>query len=201
MNQKRELDLEVVGCADHLKVADEIAARSVTLVRDQAKILPLHLTLGQKVAVIVPKPIDLTPADTSSYEMPALASSLRKFHPDVDEFIVSYAPTQQEISEVVERISNYNLVVVGTINAFSESYQQELTHEILRRKILTVIIAMRLPYDLATFPEASTYVCTYSILEPSMKAVASALFGQSKFQGRLPVSIPGLYPVGHHFDL
>jgi len=201
MNQESESDLEVVGCADHRRVADEIAARSVTLVRDQTKILPLRLTSGQRVAVIVPKLIDLTPADTSSYETLALTSALRKFHYDLDEFIVSHAPTQQEIAQVVERISNYNLVVMGTINAFSETRQQELVHEILRQNIPTIVVAMRLPYDLMSFPEAPMYVCTYSILEPSMKAVASALFGQSEFEGRLPVSIPGLYPVRYHFDL
>lgn len=53
-------------------------------------------------------------------------------------------------------------------------------------------IALRLPYDLAAFPQASTYVCTYSILEPSMRAVAKAVFGHSEMTGRLPVSIPGL---------
>jgi len=201
MNQRPESDLDVIGCAAHRKVADEIAAQSVTLVRDQAKILPLDLTSGERVAVIIPKPIDLTPADTSSYETPALASSLRKFHPDVDEFIVSHAPTQQEIARVLEQISNYNLIVIGTLNAFNESHQQELVHEILRRNIPTIVIAMRLPYDLIAFPETPTYVCTYSILEPSTKAVASALFGQSKFQGRLPVSIPDLYPVRYHFEL
>jgi hypothetical protein len=30
-----------------------------------------------------------------------------------------------------------------------------------------------------------------------MGALAKALFGQIAFQGHLPVSIPGLYPLGH----
>ena len=66
----------------------------------------------------------------------------------------------------------------------------------LQTKIPTIIAAMRLPYDLIAFPEAPTYLCTYSIQEPSMQALAKALFGFSSFTGRLPVSIPGLYPVG-----
>jgi beta-N-acetylhexosaminidase len=56
---------------------------------------------------------------------------------------------------------------------------------------------MRLPYDLMAFPSAPTYLCTYSVLEPSMQALAAVLFGQLQPQGRLPVSIPGLYPRGH----
>ena len=54
-----------------------------------------------------------------------------------------------------------------------------------------------LPKYLAAFPVSSTFVCTYSILDPSMRALASALFGRSAFRGKLPVSIPGFYAIGH----
>jgi len=42
-----------------------------------------------------------------------------------------------------------------------------------------------------------TYLCTYSILEPSMRALAKALFGEIKLEGQVPVSVPGLYTLGH----
>jgi len=44
-----------------------------------------------------------------------------------------------------------------------------------------------------SFPEAPTYICAYSILQPSTRALAKALFGHAEMNGRLPVSIPGLY--------
>jgi beta-N-acetylhexosaminidase len=47
-----------------------------------------------------------------------------------------------------------------------------------------------MPYDLAAYPEASTYICTYSILPPSMEALAEALFGRIAFSGALLVTIP-----------
>jgi len=50
-------------------------------------------------------------------------------------------------------------------------------------------VAMRLPYDLAAFPAAPAYVCTYSILPPSMEAAADALWGKSSFPGQLPVTV------------
>ncbi len=61
-----------------------------------------------------------------------------------------------------------------------------------------VVAALRLPYDLASFPEVKTYLCTYGIQSPSIFALASVLFGEIPAQGKLPVSIPELYPVGHH---
>ncbi|HTP01056.1 MAG TPA: glycoside hydrolase family 3 N-terminal domain-containing protein [Anaerolineales bacterium] len=193
-------DLDVVGSLLHCAVADDIARRSVTLVRDEAGLLPLRLQPAARIAAIVPKPLDLTPADTSSYVVPTMAASLRELHPNVDEFVVSQTPSDNEIAALVERVRGYDLVVLGTLNAFAQPGQQALVAQVLKTGILTVVVALRLPYDLASFPQAQTFVATYSILEPSMKALASALFGAEHFEGKLPVSIPGLYSIGHRWE-
>ena len=59
--------IEVVGSAAHEALAREVAERSVTLVRDDAGLLPLRLSADARVVVVQPAPRDLTPADTSSY--------------------------------------------------------------------------------------------------------------------------------------
>jgi beta-N-acetylhexosaminidase len=185
-------DLSVVGCAAHQAVAAEIAERSITLVRDDAGLLSLDLKPEERIAVIIPRPIDLTPADTSSYVTPGLASALRRYHPNVDEHITPYAPEEAEIAGLLERLRNYDILILGTLNAYASPGQAEFVRQALRLGIPAVVVALRLPYDLTVFPEAQTYVCTYSILEPSMQALAKALFGKIRFDGRLPVSIPGL---------
>ncbi len=182
-------DLSVIGCAAHLRVADEIAARSITLVRDQAQYLPIRLEGDQKMAVVVPAPQDLTPADTSSYVMPGLADALRVFHPRVDEMRMSFAPGEEERSRLVQKLGGYDCVVIGTINAYAQPEQAELVRAVLRLEMPVIVAAMRLPYDLAAFPEAPTYLCTYSILEPAMRAAAKVLFGRLRAEGRLPVRI------------
>lgn len=188
-------DLSVVGCAANQDVAAEIAERSVTLVRDEPGLLPLRLRPEQRIAAIVPQPIDLTPADTSSYVIPRLGDALRKYHPNVDQIIISYAPEEGEIAGLTGHLRDYDILILGTLNAFASPGQVELVRQTLKLGIPTVVVSLRLPYDLTAFPEAQTYICTYSILEPSMKALAKALFGVKAFEGRLPVSIPGLYPV------
>jgi beta-N-acetylhexosaminidase len=141
--------------------------------------------------------MDLTPADTSSFVIPTLGKAIRQYHAQVDEYLVSQTPSSMDICNLVTQLWKYDLIVMGTINAYNKSQQAILVREVLRTGIPTIIAALRLPYDLAAFPEAQIYVCTYSILEPSMKALASALFGKSVFQGHLPVSIPGLYSMGY----
>jgi beta-N-acetylhexosaminidase len=185
-------DLSVIQCAEHMQVANEIAEKSITLVRDEKKYLPIKLDSIKRIAVVIPVPQDLTPADTSSYIQPKLAEAIRAYHAQTDEFKISFAPDEQETASVLSLVSGYDLIVVGTINAYSQEKQAEFVRQVLKTDKPVIIVAMRLPYDLASFPQASTYMCTYSILEPSMRAAAKAMFGLGEMTGRLPVSIPGL---------
>jgi beta-N-acetylhexosaminidase len=185
-------DLSVIRSAEHMKVADEIAEKSITLVRDHNGWLPIKLDADGRIAVVVPIPQDLTPADTSSYTHPKLAESIRHYHSQTDEFTIPYSPGDQESAAVLGRVREYDVIVAGTINACAEERQANFVRELLKTGKPVIIVPMRLPYDISAFPQASTFVCTYSILEPSMKAVAKALFGFGRMEGRLPVSIPGL---------
>lgn len=194
-------DLSVVGCEQHQQVADEIAQASVTLVRDQQYLLPLRLEPGQRLVVIVPKPQNLTPADTSAFVHPALAQSLRAYHPRVEEIVVPFAPQEQDIAAVVSRLEPGDVIIVGTLNAYTEPGQAALVSALLAAGRPTLVAALRLPYDLAAFPDAPAFACTYSILEPSMRALARSLFQPAAFRGKLPVAIPGLYPAGHALAL
>jgi len=65
------------------------------------------------------------------------------------------------------------------------------------------LVATRNPYDIASFPQAATYVATYSWTKPAMQALGRILLGEVNPVGRLPVRIPAadnpeatLYPFG-----
>jgi beta-N-acetylhexosaminidase len=190
--------LEVVGSARHRALAQELAARSMTLVRDDIGLLPLRLDERQRILAIMPQPADLTPADTSASVAPGLASALRRHHACVDELIMSQAPRPSEIAAARRLAADCDLVVVGTISASLQPEQATLVEAVADRPSVTV--ALRTPFDLAAYPQATTHVCTYSILPPSLDALADALFGCSGFPGHLPAAIPGLYPTGHGID-
>lgn len=180
-------DLSVVGCAEHRALETELARRSITLVRDEAGSLPLHPATGARVAAVMPAPRDLTPADTSSTVAPHLAAALRRRHPHVDEFVTSHLPGDGEIAALRERLAGYDLLVVGTINASMQPEQAALVNELLTLGIPTVTVALRTPYDLASYPAARTHLATYSIQPASLEALADALFGDFVPTGRLPV--------------
>jgi beta-N-acetylhexosaminidase len=182
--------LAVIGCKEHLQLAQEVARKSITLVRDTARQLPLRIGREEKIAVAIPRPEDLTPADTSSYVKPVLADALRRYHSQVDEFFFALNPSSSDIAALCERLAKYDAVIVGTINATAHPSQAELVKKLIRQGKRLIAVALRMPYDFAVYPGAVTYLCTYSILPPAMEVLAEALFGRIAFTGSLPVTIP-----------
>ena len=88
-------------------------------------------------------------------------------------------------------------MILGTFSAHLQPAQAELARAVLAAKRPTVTVALRTPWDLTAYPEATTHVCSFGILPPTTEALAAALFGEAPFQGRLPVQLGDLYPRGH----
>jgi beta-N-acetylhexosaminidase len=190
-------DLRVVRSAEHVALAREVARRSITLVRNDLGLLPLRLASDAHVLAIMPAPRDLTPADTSSGVAPTLTAAIWRRHRNVDGIVVGHPPTEGEISAVRDQALGADLVVLGTIAASMDPGQAALANALLGTGVPIVTIALRAPYDLASYPSSATHLCSYGILPPTMDALGDALFGQLSLVGRLPVAIPGLYERGH----
>jgi beta-N-acetylhexosaminidase len=190
VGQQLQPSLDVVGCAEHVALATEIAEKSITLVRNEAQLLPLRLNSADHIVVIVPQPKDLTPADTSSYDKPALADAIRAQHGRVDEVVIPIDPSEAEVAAVADRVAGAALVIAGTINANQHPGQAILINTLIDRGQPIMAIALRMPYDVSAYPRVPTYVCAYSLQRPSLQAVAQALWGQQPFRGQLPVEIP-----------
>jgi beta-N-acetylhexosaminidase len=191
-------ELAVVGSPAHAALASELAARALTLVRDDDGLLPLALQPTDRVAAIMPTPTDQTPADTSSTLAPGLAAALRAHHPAVDEIVVTHSPTADEIAAVRERVRDHALIVVGTTAAFAErGGQAALVEALLACGPPVLTVALRTPVDLAAYPASRVHVSTYGLLSPSLEALGAALFGRTGFPGRLPAAVPGLHATGH----
>jgi beta-N-acetylhexosaminidase len=190
-----------VGSEAHRALALEAAARALTLVRDDLGQLPLRLAPGARLLAVMPRPRELTPADTSASVPPGLAAALRRRWPVVEEVVTSHPPTDEEIAAVLGRVGDAGAVVVGTIAASLDPAQARLAGAVLEAGHAAgtpvVTVALRTPWDLGSYPRARIHVATYGILSPSLEALADALFGERPFPGRLPVDVAGVAPRGH----
>ena len=97
--------LDVVGCDEHQALAAELARRSITLVRNDDRLLPLKPAADARIAVVQSMPADLTPADTSSTVPPTLASALRRRLAGVEEILLPAVPGEADIAGLGERLA------------------------------------------------------------------------------------------------
>jgi len=172
---------EEMGTAEHLAATRQVALNSITLVRDDERLLPLNA--GSSILVVHP----LGGA--------GLGQAMQGYGSDIRLLQVSIRPSAMEIEEVVAAAQGAEIVVLGTLNVQRYPEQVQLLEALHGDQVL-ITVALYSPYDLLNYPQVSTYLATYGQAPVSMEALAKVLFGLEYPRGRLPVDLPGLYAVG-----
>jgi beta-N-acetylhexosaminidase len=182
---------KVVGTRQHLAVANTVATRSITLVKNAARLLPLAAHTGKKVLV--------TGVNSST-----IASDISARGLTATSLSTGTSPTPAMIAQAVAAARSSDLVVVSTFNAWSSTGQVTLVNALLATGKPVVADAVGTPYDIAYFPTVSTFLATYDFQPVSLHALVRALFGEFRPSGKLPVTItlppPSrvvLYPFGY----
>jgi beta-N-acetylhexosaminidase len=189
-----------LGTPRHLAKAQRVGDHSVTLVKNDAGLLPLDGGDAERVLVTGYRSV----SETSNAEPAAhLAAALRGEGVPTELFETGSAPDAATITTAVSRAQANDVVVVATSNASGSATQRDLVSALLASGKPVVLVATRNPYDIASFPQAATYVATYSWTKPAMQAPGRILLGEVHPVGRLPVRIPAtdnpeatLYPFG-----
>ena len=74
---------------------------------------------------------------------------------------------------------------------------KRMVSELSKRQLPLLVISFGNPYMLMAMPEVPSYLLAYSPFPVSQRAAAKAVLGEIEINGRLPISLPGLYPRGH----
>lgn len=170
--------------SNHRALTEAISRRGITLVRDQKKLVPLGPVPSRRVLAIVPPGPIAQRLEREKY---------------VQVLLMGLTPTREERRAIVARgrqLTSHAEVLVG---AAVNRYHLEVIRNIAQSatSLPLLLISLASPYLLELVPEANGYLCSYSSLESPQKALAAALLGEAPITGRLPVSLPGLYPAGH----
>jgi beta-N-acetylhexosaminidase len=164
--------------AAHEAVAQDIAERAVTLVRDEARKIPLR---APRVAVLH------VGSDAWVTAPPRFGEELAALVPGVT--------TVARASDVRGR--HWDALVVVSLSW--RSYEGAPTVAALHREFgdRLVVVGAGNPYELLRFPRVPAYLAAYGPDPASMRAAAKVLAGRLEPRGRLPVALPPLYPRGH----
>ena len=173
----RMSNVGTVGTQEIKSVSRAVAAQSITLLRDNAHLLPL--AVDTKLLVVeTAKGIGLGKALGATF------------------IEVNTQPQASDINTVMGMAKDGRTLIVATTDAGKNRQQADLVNKLLKEKIPTVVVAVRGPYDLLYLKDVPTYLASYGFNPPSIEALAAVLMGKVKPRGRLPVELPGLYKVG-----
>jgi beta-N-acetylhexosaminidase len=200
LDRKRTANLETMGDElDSPEVIDkvqEIADRSVTLVKNNNDVVPLRA--GANVAFVI-----LTEGCCST-EGRAFQAEVRKRMPKAQISRLDPSVPDAGIDKLSASIAAADVVVVAAFASVAayrsggalDGNYPKLINALLATNRPVALIALGNPYLIRSFPNVSAYLATYSTVPPSEIAAVKALFGEVPIHGRLPVTIPGIANYG-----
>lgn len=176
-----------VGTPEHLAAADAIADGTTTVLANPAGLLPFDASAAPRLLVTGADPA--SPSGTTGPPTAVLARELTA---------LGCRATALPPARAAAAAPGHAAVLVCTYNvAEGNDPQRTLVAGLLATGVPVVAVAIRNPYDAARLPACAAEVATYSWTDVEMRAAARVLTGAVRPAGRLPVPVPGRYPLGH----
>lgn len=189
---------EIVAAPESQRLAQEMADRSITLLRDEAHVLPLNPLKPPRIfSLAMSADLDASPAARFQAE-------LRRRFPVVRTESVDPRIPEDLAARILRNAADADVIVCATVVALASGKgsialpesQRNLIEKLMASGKPVVWIAFGNPYLLKIHPQAPVYMCTFGYSEGSYVAAAKALSGEIAISGKAPVSIPGYFRVG-----
>jgi beta-N-acetylhexosaminidase len=187
----------IVGSKAFQDAADDIAQRSLTLVRDTAGTVARLRATRSRMAIIA------YGDELNSYVGQRMLELLRLGGDTVGFFRLwpmsgsaSYDSARVVIGRAPTVIFAMNVRPIaarGTI-ALPDSLARLIT--VTDSVKPTVLVSLGSPYLLSQTPTVKSYLIAWSGVRPAERAAARALLGWSPIRGKLPIRIPPAYSIG-----
>jgi beta-N-acetylhexosaminidase len=207
--QNRFVDISLlpqkIASRKHLEPAARTFEKSVTLVRNERDVLPLAAAMpAGKIAVF-----SLSSDPDDYFAGQTFVRELRKRKPGLPSFYADANTGAEFIREAKSKAAEAELIILALFSSLRSGKGSidllprhiDLVRELSWAKKRTLVVSFGSPYFLRHFPDVDGYVCLYRNSVLAQEVAARAVCGEIDIEGRLPVSIPGLYPVGHGLSI
>lgn len=176
---------ENVGCADHLALAREMFAASITFVGGPENKLP---ALGSNPLFIGCAPFQTTQANNPEENGMSISHVLKNALGGTA-LPCSPSPDEEERAKVVEYAKTHSAVVISTFNAHLRKDQRTLVDMLCALDLPVVCVAMRNPYDLSGLTDKAWCLAAYDYTADAIASVADILAGKAPCTGVCPVKL------------
>ncbi len=206
------IDLNVAG-RESTELAREIAEHAITLVRNDDKLVPL-ISLKRNARIFN---LAITNGDDRLWIANAFSEAIGRTlcslpadagNPcgrNVETVVLDDRSTDAEVQKALEQAKGADLVIASLYGRVRTGQARSVGLPEPGAKALSALISSKLPligisfgnpYLLQSFPELRTYVVAYGDMPSLQQAAARAVLGEIDITGKLPISLPGLYPRG-----
>lgn len=202
LSENRLVDLSKVNAIiekpENVKEANTIAERSITLLRNEKDFLPINAETAKKTIFVV------VAADDDPVEGQTFIPEVQRRVPNAKIAKLDPRSTQSDYDKVLADAKPFeNIVLAVFVKRAAEKgtvklpdMQTNFVQKAINSDKKVAVIAFGSPYLIRQFPDARTYAVTYAIEDVAQFAATKTLFGEVKFRGKLPVSIPNLFEIG-----
>jgi beta-N-acetylhexosaminidase len=208
----RTIEVEAVPAAVGGRAGEalalEIAARAITLVKDERGQVPLRLPQGARVLLL--SVVDYASGWREGAPGRVLIPELKKRFPGTTAVEVTDRTTAAELELVRALAKGADAVVAASfVRAAAASGHlglaesqlallEGLTHDVGSRPY--VVVALGSPFVGELGGKLPALLLTYELGDAPEAQAVRAICGELPIGGRLPVSLPGLFAAGHGLE-
>lgn len=180
------------------EAARKIAEKSVTLIRDGKKAVPLRLKKGSRVAVVL-----ISNQSEARFTLKAFEDTLCEA--GVDVFSVRDPATDVIHDQIAA--GGFDAVITALYFPVQYAWNTVRMHGPFSRCVMSgfpiahpdtqpVWISFGNPYHLYELPFMDPYIATYGGSPAAQRAAAKALLGKIPFAGKTPSELPDFFKIG-----
>lgn len=186
---------QVVGCEQHRRWAGECADQAITLVKEQAGVLPITAARFPRVLFY---PLEAAGGFSLYTVDPACEKFIARLRAEgfaIDVFTPADG-MEGQAPPYMDTVKRYDLIIY-VANLTTKSNQTVVRIEWKQpmgadcghylNDVPTVFISLENPYHLIDFPRVKTYINCYSNNDEVIRALIEKLTGRSSFRGKSPV--------------
>ena len=170
------------------QLSQQIADESITLVKDENKVLPIN-PANKTLIIIISEGGE---SDNTSYLKSNAGEYLQNYDIINSDEMNNINPANYE--KIIFIV--YAKVRYGTGKISITPENSSLISQISNAHGSTIVLSLGSPYLLKEFPSVNSYICAYGDSDVSITASLKCITGKQKFKGKLPVTVSDMYKTG-----
>lgn len=182
----------VVKQNSHLRLANDIAEKSITLVKDTKDVIPLDPKKIYKTACITIT--DGRGTGSALY----FQDILDNYWGYVNKIVLTRNSNDRDYNKALQIAQQSDVILLPSFikvktdepEKVLSSKQFEFIRNLFKQKKTVIMISFDNPYLLSYFPETEVYLASFGNTRASQRAMLKGIIGKNSIRGTLPITIP-----------